>query len=48
VANAGAALYVAGTASTLREGVELARQAIDNGRALKKLEELIAVTRELA
>jgi len=48
VANAGAALYVAGAASTLREGVELARQAIDNGRALKKLEELIAVTRELA
>ncbi len=48
VANAGAALYVAGAASSLREGVELARQSIDSGRALRKLEELIAVTRELA
>jgi anthranilate phosphoribosyltransferase len=48
VANAGAALYVAGTASSLREGVELARQSIDSGRSLRKLEELIAVTRELA
>jgi anthranilate phosphoribosyltransferase len=48
VANAGAALYVSDAAPTLREGVELARQSIDSGRALKKLEELIAVTRELA
>ena len=48
VANAGAALYVAGAVASLREGVELARQAIDSGRALRKLEELIAVTRELA
>jgi len=48
VANAGAALYVSGTVSSLREGVELARQSIDSGRALRKLEELIAVTRELA
>ncbi len=48
VANAGAALYVAGCASSLRDGVELARLSIDRGRALQKLEELIAVTKELA
>jgi anthranilate phosphoribosyltransferase len=48
VANAGAALYVSGAADSIREGVELARQAIDSGRALRKLDELIAVTRELA
>ena len=47
-ANAGAALYVAGAAPTIREGVALARQAISSGRAMRKLEELIAVTRELA
>jgi anthranilate phosphoribosyltransferase len=48
VANAGAALYVSGAAPSIREGVELARQSIDSGRALRKLDELIAVTRELA
>ena len=48
VANAGAALYVSAAAPTIRDGVELARQSIDSGRALRKLEELIAVTRELA
>ena len=48
VANAGAALYVAGAAPTIREGVALARQAIVSGKAMQKLEQLIAVTRELA
>jgi anthranilate phosphoribosyltransferase len=48
VANAGAALYVSGAAPSIREGVELARQSIDSGRASRKLDELIAVTRELA
>jgi anthranilate phosphoribosyltransferase len=48
VANAGAALYVSGAVATLREGVELARRAIDDGRAAAKLEELIAATREVA
>ncbi|PYQ32297.1 MAG: anthranilate phosphoribosyltransferase [Acidobacteria bacterium] len=47
-ANAGAALYVAGAAPTIREGVALARQAIVSGKAMQKLEQLIAVTRELA
>jgi anthranilate phosphoribosyltransferase len=47
-ANAGAALYVAGEAPTIRDGVALAREAIVSGRAKAKLEQLIKVTRELA
>jgi anthranilate phosphoribosyltransferase len=38
--NAGAALYVGGTAATLEEGVERARAAIVSGAAREKLEEL--------
>jgi anthranilate phosphoribosyltransferase len=41
VLNAGAALYVAGSAESVRDGVALARQAIVSGRAFAKLEELI-------
>jgi anthranilate phosphoribosyltransferase len=37
LANAGAAVYVAGVADTLAEGVERAREAIDSGRAAEKL-----------
>jgi anthranilate phosphoribosyltransferase len=48
LAAAGAALYVSGTAATLRDGVATAREAIASGAALRKLEELIAVTNELA
>lgn len=40
--NAGAALYIAGKVATLQEGVILAGQLIDEGKALKKLEEFIA------
>lgn len=47
-ANAGAALYVSGGAASIREGVVLAREALRSGGAMRKLEELIAVTRELA
>jgi anthranilate phosphoribosyltransferase len=38
VLNAGAGLYVAGAAGSLREGVELAQAALDDGRAAKALE----------
>jgi anthranilate phosphoribosyltransferase len=48
VANAGAALYVSGAAATLRDGVEMARESLGSGRALAKLEELVAATKELA
>lgn len=46
VANAGAALYVAGLAPAIRDGVALARESLASGRALAKLEELIAASRE--
>jgi anthranilate phosphoribosyltransferase len=45
-ANAGAALYVSGAASTIREGVTMARQSMANGSAMAKLQELVAVTNE--
>jgi anthranilate phosphoribosyltransferase len=41
VANAGAALYVAGLASSIRDGVQLAKQAIASGSAAAKLQELV-------
>jgi anthranilate phosphoribosyltransferase len=47
-ANAGAALYVAGVAPTLRDGVDLARNAVASGAARRKLDELIAATKEVA
>ncbi|MHB8492498.1 MAG: anthranilate phosphoribosyltransferase [Solirubrobacteraceae bacterium] len=42
--NAGAAIYVAGAAGSIREGVELARQAIAQGRARKALHALVDAT----
>ena len=42
--NAGAALYVAGKAASLKEGVELAAKTIDSGAAYKKMEEFVALT----
>lgn len=39
--NAGAAIYIAGKAKTMKEGVNLAEKIIDQGLALKKLEEFI-------
>ncbi|MEM9589979.1 MAG: anthranilate phosphoribosyltransferase [Pseudomonadota bacterium] len=42
--NAAAALLVAGKANTLRDGVTLAAEAIDSGKAFKVLEALVART----
>ena len=39
--NAGAALYIAGKADSLENGIKLAGELIDNGAALAKLEEFI-------
>jgi anthranilate phosphoribosyltransferase len=39
--NAGAALHAAGSSGTIGEGIELARQVIDDGRAMDKLQALI-------
>ncbi len=48
VANAGAAIYTAGLADTFPDGMERAAEAIDSGRALEKLERLVAFTQSLA
>jgi anthranilate phosphoribosyltransferase len=45
--NAGAAVYVAGLAKTLKAGIERASQAIKSGGAKQKLEEFIAFTQKL-
>ena len=42
--NAAAALYVAGVAEGLRDGVERAREAVDSGAALRTLELLVEVS----
>ena len=43
LANAAAALYATGTVTTLRDGVELADDAIRSGKALRVLEKLVAM-----
>ena len=43
--NAAAALVVAGRTDSPEEGAELARQSIDSGRAMEKLEALRKITR---
>ena len=42
--NAGAAIYIAGRTKTMQEGIDLATQLIDEGKALTKLEEFIKET----
>lgn len=42
--NAGAAIYVAGLAKTLRDGMARAAQVIDTGEAMQKLQQLIALS----
>lgn len=42
--NAGAALYIGGKAETLKDGVALAAELIDSGKALKTLEKFIEVS----
>jgi anthranilate phosphoribosyltransferase len=43
--NAGAALYVAGRAGTIRDGVKLAAELIDSGAALAKMEAFAGFSR---
>lgn len=45
--NAAAALYAAGHAATIQQGLEQAAQSIDSGAATATLENLIAVSREM-
>ncbi len=44
IANAAAGIYVAGKAGSLEEAVPVAREALDSGRALGKLRELVRAT----
>ncbi|QLK26917.1 anthranilate phosphoribosyltransferase [Natrinema zhouii] len=44
LANAGAAIYVAGEADSLEAGADIAREAIDSGSAARKLERLCGAT----
>ncbi|HEY1834573.1 MAG TPA: anthranilate phosphoribosyltransferase, partial [Solirubrobacteraceae bacterium] len=46
--NAGAAIYAAGRVETIAEGVEAAREALQDGRAMRALEDYVAVSRRLA
>ncbi len=48
VMNVALTLIVAGKANDLTEAARIAEEAIDSGKALKKLEEVIEVTRKLA
>jgi anthranilate phosphoribosyltransferase len=45
--NAGTALYAAGIASSIEEGLQKARAAIASGAALAKLDQFVGVTRQL-
>jgi len=42
--NAGAAIYVAGICATLQAGISIAAEMLDSGKALQKLQELVALT----
>jgi anthranilate phosphoribosyltransferase len=48
ILNAGAAIYVAGGAADLAQGIEKAAQAIDSGSARDVLERLVSRSRELS
>ena len=44
--NAGAAIYIAGKAASIEEGVRKAEQLIDDGLAMKKLDMFIEESRK--
>jgi anthranilate phosphoribosyltransferase len=46
--NAGAALYVAGVADSIGDGIARAHTAVASGAALRRLDEFVAATRSLA
>jgi len=45
--NAGAAIYISGRTNSISQGIQLAAQSIDSGRALNKLEMLRQITAQL-
>ena len=46
--NAGAALYIGGKADSFKNGVELAKEIIDSGKALETLEKFILLSNEIS
>src|SRR5690606_37259481 len=48
VLNAGTALYAAGVAASIADGLDKAREAIASGAAQAKLEQFVQVTQQLA
>ena len=46
--NAGAALYTAGLANSIGEGIERARTGLSSGAARARLQQFIATTQQLA
>ncbi|MGN1456969.1 MAG: anthranilate phosphoribosyltransferase [Acutalibacteraceae bacterium] len=48
VLNAGMSLYLAGKADTIADGIKLAQETIDSGKAKAKLDEFIKATNEFA
>ena len=46
--NAGAVLYISGKAKTIKDGYEMAMNAIDSGKALSKLTQIVEVSKSLA
>jgi anthranilate phosphoribosyltransferase len=42
--NSGAALYISGSAGSIEEGMRLAAESIDSGKAREKLEGLVQMT----
>ncbi len=45
ILNSGAAIYVAGKAESLPDGIEKAKESIDSGKALKTLKKLIEISK---
>ena len=45
--NAGAAIYIADKAPSMAEGIELAKELIDSGKALEAMERFVAVSKEV-
>ena len=42
--NAGAAIYIAGMADSIKEGIKMAEESIDSGKAEKVLKDLIQMS----
>jgi anthranilate phosphoribosyltransferase len=46
--NAGAALYAANVAGSIKEGIDMARAVLASGAAKARLQQLISITQQLA